>query len=162
MKNLLYTFEEYYTLLVEIEGILNSRPLTTSSSDPNDLEPLTLAHFLIGNSLQKIPEWDYRDVNDNHLSRWQHIQKLREQFWLREYLQQLQSRTRWKEGEDTTRVGDLVFIIKDNLSLLRWKFGSVEELHPGDDGLVRVIIIHTPTRNYKRAIKKICALPYKD
>lgn len=100
-----------------------------------------------------------------HLSRWQHIQKLCEQFclrWQREYLQQLQSRTRWKEGEDTTRVGDLVFIIEDNLPLLRWKLGSVEELYPGDDGLVRVVTIHTPTGNYKRAVKKMCALPYKD
>lgn len=43
-------------LLVEIEGILNSRPLTALSSDQNDLQPLTPAHFLIGDSLQKIPE----------------------------------------------------------------------------------------------------------
>lgn len=120
IKGLLYTFEEYYTLLVEIEGILNSRSLTALSSDPSEFEALTLSHFIIGNSLQRSAEWNYLDIQDNHLSRWQHIQKLRQHFWQRwqrEY-QQLQARTRWKEGENAIKIGDLVLIIEDNLPSL--------------------------------------------
>ena len=33
------------TLMSEIQGILNSRPLTPVSSDPNDLDPLTPNHL---------------------------------------------------------------------------------------------------------------------
>lgn len=41
-------YEEIYTLLAVIEACLNSRPLSTLSNNPSDLEPLTPGHFLIG------------------------------------------------------------------------------------------------------------------
>jgi len=165
MKNLLYTFEEYYTLLVEIEGVLNSRPLTALSSDPNDALPLTPVHFLIGSTLQMPAEWSYLDTKDSHLSRWQHIQKLRQHFWQiwqKEYLQQLQTRTKWTEGKDAVKIGDLVLVVEDNLPHLQWKLGRVEQIHPGEDGIARVVTIRTQSGTYKRATKKICALPYKE
>ncbi|XP_078032623.1 uncharacterized protein LOC144467610 [Augochlora pura] len=43
----LLTYEQLNTYITQVEGILNSRPLTPISSDPNDLQSLTPAHFLI-------------------------------------------------------------------------------------------------------------------
>ena len=83
VKDSLYTFEEYYTLLTEIEAILNSRPLTQLSSDPNDYTALTPSHFLTGDSLLQPAERHYVDVPDNRLNRWQHLQKLKEHYWKR-------------------------------------------------------------------------------
>ena len=38
--------ESFRTLMAEVECVINSRPLTTPSSDPGDLDPLTPNHIL--------------------------------------------------------------------------------------------------------------------
>lgn len=58
--NALLRYEEALTLLVQIEAIINSRPLTPVSNDPDHCEILTPAHFFIGWSLRELPEEDVR------------------------------------------------------------------------------------------------------
>ena len=43
------------TLVVEVEAILNDRPLTHVSSDLEDAEPLTPAHLLHGHRITSLP-----------------------------------------------------------------------------------------------------------
>ncbi|XP_072395063.1 uncharacterized protein [Diabrotica undecimpunctata] len=52
------TYEKFSTILTQVESVLNSRPISALSSDPNDLCPLTPAHCLIGRPLTAIPEPD--------------------------------------------------------------------------------------------------------
>lgn len=70
MKNSVLNYEELYTLLLQIEAVLNSRPLCGISDDPNDLQPLTPAHFLIGESLTAVPEPSLEIIPQSRLSRW--------------------------------------------------------------------------------------------
>ncbi|XP_076284778.1 uncharacterized protein LOC143211196 [Lasioglossum baleicum] len=72
----LFTYEQFNTFVIEVEAILNSRPLTPLSSDPNDISALTPGHFLIGDSLTCITETDFSETPSNRLSTWQHIQKV--------------------------------------------------------------------------------------
>ncbi|XP_062534424.1 uncharacterized protein LOC134203574 [Armigeres subalbatus] len=69
------TIEDFNTLLVQVEACLNSRPITEMSDDPNDFEPLTPGHFLIGTSLRKLPDPDILHLPTNRLTQFQVIQQ---------------------------------------------------------------------------------------
>jgi len=72
-RKLILTFEECYNLLVGIEAVPNSRPLTLYSSDPQDVSVLTPSHFLVGDYLLQPVERDYTTIAENCLSHWQHV-----------------------------------------------------------------------------------------
>ena len=54
------------TLVVEVEAILNDRPLTHVSSDLEDTEPLIPAHLLHGHRITALPHEvvEEQDLND--------------------------------------------------------------------------------------------------
>ena len=54
--NVKLTFEEVCTFLTQIEACLNSRPLVVLPSDDDCIEALTPGHFLIGRSLEALPD----------------------------------------------------------------------------------------------------------
>ncbi|GFW72672.1 integrase catalytic domain-containing protein [Trichonephila clavipes] len=55
---------------VQIEALLNSRPICPLSNDPNDVETLTPVHFLVGSSLVAVPDPHYTEIFMNRLRRW--------------------------------------------------------------------------------------------
>lgn len=162
----LFTFEELSTYMCEIEAVLNSRPLTPISSDPNDLQALTPGHFLIGDALMTIPTLDYSQIPVNRLSTWQHMQKLKVDLWNRwhrEYLNELNVRGKWHTGSpNLIKIGTLVVVHEDNVPPMRWKLGRVLETHPGNDGVIRVVTVKTENGIVKRGVKKISPLPIAD
>ena len=157
--------EDFVTLLTQVEGCLNSRPLTPLSEDPSDLMPLTPSHFLIGSSLQALPEPNLEDIPYNRLNHWQLMQRKLQEFWRRwrrDYLCLLQARTkRWKPPVKI-EVGKLVVIQDDNLPPMRWKMGRIQKLHPGEDNVVRVVTVKTATGTLTRPVEKLCLLPIPD
>ncbi|GFV68853.1 integrase catalytic domain-containing protein [Trichonephila clavipes] len=62
--NIRLTYEEFLTVIIQIEGMLNSRPLVPLSSDLDDLNVLTPSHFLIGRSITSIVEPDLTNLNE--------------------------------------------------------------------------------------------------
>lgn len=111
------TFEQFYTLLVQIEAVLNSRPMSPLSSDPSDFSPLTPSHFLIGRVLTSAADPDVTHIPQNRLSHFQHVQQLQQHFWARwsrEYISELQQRCKWTTQSGTLKVNDLVVIKDDN------------------------------------------------
>ncbi|XP_065073062.1 uncharacterized protein LOC135697345 [Ochlerotatus camptorhynchus] len=157
-------YEQMVTLLAQVEMCLNSRPLTPMSSEPSDLEVLTPGHFLIGSNMQAVPEADLHGVPDNRLQLYEQTQKHLQNIWARwypEYLQQLQSRaTKGCKPPVTVEVGRIVVIKEDNVPPAYWPLGKIIKLHPGKDGVVRVVTLWTaPGKDIVRAVVKLALLP---
>ncbi|XP_055623360.1 uncharacterized protein LOC129766789 [Toxorhynchites rutilus septentrionalis] len=158
--------EVMQTILCQIESCLNSRPLTALSEDPSDMEILTPGHFLVGSALQSIPEPDLAQIPENRLSLWQEMQRRTLSFWKlwsTDYITQLQQRTKHYYRQPNVLVGKLVLLKDDNLPPLRWSVGRITAVHPGADGLVRVVTIKLASGAvFDQPIVKICLLPIDD
>jgi hypothetical protein len=159
------TLEEFMTVLTQVEAALNSRPLCALSTDPGDLDYLTPGHFLVGEALTAVPEPDLMPLKVNRLSRWQRCQQVFQHFWKRwstEYLHSLQERNKWKKPSPNVGIGDLVLVKEENLPPLKWRMGRVVTVHPGKDGLVRVVTVKTAMGEFQRPVVKLCPLLAKD
>ncbi|XP_029665914.1 uncharacterized protein LOC115237167 [Formica exsecta] len=154
------TFEKMATLLAQIESCLNSRPLQALSDDPEDFEALTPGHFLVGTALHAVLEPSLAMEAPTRLSRWQHLQQLRDHFWsrwTREYLQSLTHRPKWCKADGEVSEGRLCLLKCETTPPNKWPLARIERVHPGEDGVVRVV--RTATSSFKRPLSKIILLP---
>lgn len=161
------TFEELTTVFCKIESIMNSRPLCPlpTSDNPSEFDVLTPAHFLIGKSANSVPEYEFKEVVDHRLSRWQYIQKCSQMFWKRwssDYLNTLQQREKWFSSSSNIKLNDLVLIKTDHTPSCNWPIGIVQELHAGKDNLIRVVTVRTSKGTFRRPVQKLCPLPFND
>ena len=157
------TYEEMNTVLIQIEALLNSRPLCVlPSSDPSEPLALTPAHFLCSTPLKWIPSQDLSNQSPNRLERYQLMDKLVQSYWLRwrfDYLNSLLPRQKWTRSSTSIKEGTVVVLKEDNSPPLHWPLGLVEKTYPGPDGIVRVVDVRTRTGTHRRPVVRICPLP---
>ncbi|XP_036322092.1 uncharacterized protein LOC118736094 [Rhagoletis pomonella] len=156
------TFEELATVLVDVEAIMNSRPLVGATDDPNDAEAITPAHLLIGDSLMAVPEAHVSTEKLCYLDRWQRLSSLKARFWSafqRDHILNLQARTKWDKPQPNLEVGTLVLVHDDNFPPQKWLLGRVVKTVVGADGKVRVADVKTSSGVCRRAIQKLAMLP---
>ena len=152
------TYEEFSTLLTQIEALLNSRPLEPLSDDPDDVATLTPAHFLISHPLSALPEPSVEHTSISPSARWQLIQQKTQQFWTQwsaHYLQRQLSISKWHHPSNAIKVGSLVLITDERFPPSKWPLARVLTLHPGKDGLTRVVTLKTATTILTKPIAKI-------
>lgn len=150
------------TLLAEVEMTLNSRPLTYVNTDPDDPIALTPNHLLLGTAsgTSTVGSFDASDLNGRKM--WRKAQILADMFWrrwLKEYVPTLQRRQKWLNETQPIKVGDVVLILIDNQPRNTWPRGVISAVHPGRDGIIRIVTIKTRTGMLTRPVVKVAVLP---
>ena len=159
------------TIVVEIEAILNDRPLTYTSTDLNDPEPLCPSHLLYGRRIGALP---YQQVSEEDITDPDYITGpiIREAFthqaqilqhfkgcWKQEYLTALREFYKVKGtcAPQTIKTGDVV-LIHDDSPRFTWKMAVIKGLIKGNDGYVRAVEVKTNSGRTNRPISKLYPL----
>ena len=155
--------ELLYTLMVEVESIVNSRPLTyVDMSSNSDEQPLTPSQLLTLKSKVVLPLPGNFVKEDLYCrKRWRRIQFLANEFWSRwrrEYLPTLQERRKWTRPQDNLVEGDIVLLLDDNVLRCEWSKGVILDKCVSDDGHVRTVTVKTAKANLERPVHKLLLL----
>lgn len=153
--------ESLVTVFCEAEAIVNGRPLTKASTDPQDLEALTPNHLLLLKSQPLLPPGLFEKEDVYARRRWKQVQYMSDLFWKRwvkEYLPGLQERQKWNAAKRNFVSGDLVVLVDDMAPRNTWIIGRIVDTVPDKNGLVRSVRIKTKTSYLNRPITKVCLL----
>ena len=124
--------EALHTFLLEVERILNNRPITPASDDPTDLLPLTSSMLLLGRVDSSLPIDNFVKA-DGYRKSWRLVQLLSDKFcarWTREYLPILQTRQKWLKPHRNLKVDDVALMLDENSKRSHWLNSLVDQCFP--------------------------------
>ena len=155
------TDEALTTLLAEVEGIINSRPLVPVTFDPKSDEPLTPNHLLLMRSNPSLPPGLFEKADCYGKRRWAQIQYIANQFWARwikEFLPNLNLRQKWFKPQANVEVNDIVLLVDDMQHRSRWQLGRIMKTFPDKKGRIRTVTVKTKLNTFVRPITKLCVI----
>jgi hypothetical protein len=162
--------EGLQTIIVEIEAVLNDRPITYVTSEADDPEPLTPSHLLYGRRVRRLPRLIV-EVEELHDPNFDDDSEVRERarkqsiiihsFWMRwrhEYLTSLREFHKTTgTNEQKVKQGDVV-LVHDDGPRANWRLAVIENLVSANDGLIRSADIRTSTGRTNRPIARLYPL----
>lgn len=145
-------YEEMSTVLCDCEQLLNLRPLTYLSEDPEELREITPMMFL--NEARSSEVIDLDKIESNAFGeRFKHRQEIRQELrerFRKDYLSLLVHRNIRNKGHTSIKVGDVVIMEVENKKRINWPLARVTQTFPGSDGVVRSVKVRV-VKGGKRA-----------
>ena len=151
-----FSYDELHTAIVEIEAIVNSRPLSYVHPDDHE-EPLTPSHLLVGRRLLSLPDYlnhlqpeddpDFELTAESLERQAKHLGNVINHFWKRwrhEYLLNLRQSHCQQRSRGSSRdisPGDIVIVHNEDLPRAFWKLARVLRLITGKDEKTRGAVL---------------------
>jgi hypothetical protein len=140
------TYEELCTVLMEVEAVINNRPLVYIEENDQD-QILTPSHLFCGRRTLDTQSEIGSDIKtdikrDEVISRTKKINASIDHFWKRwshEYLVELRENHKMKMKTKSVDInkGDVVLIHEDGVKRNSWSMAVIEDLIVGKDGVTR-------------------------
>ena len=152
-------YQEFVTLISELNGMLNSRPISYVYDTVGEGDPITPSKLWCGKNITMFPPF-YEARIDGHNpeicnKRLKYLDKVLTHFWNRfstQYLSSLSerhfSRNLPKSGRQP-KVGEVVLVKHDVLPRGCWKIAKVVKVTPGPDGVVRRVELRLPISEHR-------------
>ncbi|XP_055614693.1 uncharacterized protein LOC129761014 [Uranotaenia lowii] len=159
------TEEILENMLIEIENVINSRPLTYVPTDDDSSPVLTPNHFILGSSNGLKPFVPFDDSALALKKGWQLSQLMANVFWkmwVHDYLPTLTRRSKWFSEVKPIEVGDITVIVDPNLPRNCWPKGRVIRTIASPDGRTRKAVVQTISGIYERPVAKLAVLDVGD
>ncbi|KAK0148669.1 hypothetical protein N1851_010999 [Merluccius polli] len=153
--------EVLLTVLLEVEAILNSKPLGYVSADIADIDPVTPNSLLMGRPDGALPQVVYPNTEILSRRRWRHSQVLVDHFWsrfIREYLPGLQTRQKWQASPPELLEKAVVLMVDPQLPRALWPIGHVTRVHCSNDGCIRSADVNIKGHVYTRPVARLVML----
>ena len=151
--------EELATVLAEIEAVVNSRPLTSVSTDIGDDMALTPAMMMGDVFAPGAPEVEDGLTAAQLSARFSYIINVKEHLrkrWREQYLVGLSS---YQSAQARPiKAGEVVLVVDDKKKRHLWRLGRVIELFAGRDGKSRVARVKVGNSTMLRAIPRLVPL----
>ena len=156
---------ELETSLIEVEEMVNSRPLTHLSEDSTVAGPLTPNHFIRGqggqkrqgDSLSSVPR-SGKELRELHGT----LQIALDQYWsvwTQQYITNLPPVVKNHKLGDQLQENDLVMIRDEPYKArLLWPLARVVKIHQGKDGVGRCATLQTATGELNRPVQRLYKL----
>ena len=143
------TYEELLTVIIEIEGILNCRPITYvyngAFSEPLTPSDLIYAYRILSTKSVNDQNLIEQFSTSNLLKRMKYLHNLLEPYWnqwTKEYLNELREyNTTEKNVNSIIKLGDIAFVYNHNAKRNVWKLGKAVRLFTSKDQNVRAATV---------------------
>jgi len=152
---------ELETTIQEIEACVNSRPLTYVGDEPDVSNPLTPSQFLIGrNAGLQLEVNDQpscitgKDLIIRESIRQQQLDKFWK-LWSNDYLRNLPPVVKGFVQKCNVKKGAIVLVREDYVPRLKWPLGVVTEVFPGNDNIIRSVMVKTDKGVINRPVQKL-------
>ena len=173
LKNKKLSYEELETVLAQIEGVINSRPITYVGEDCEQI--LTPSHLHTGYRIldppnkarPKLIEMDgnlARDAFHGKIHQLENFWKV----WEREYVLGLRERAVKLETKgEFPKINDVVVVHQENKRRHLWRLGRIMQLKRSTDGEVRGAMVRVAEKGKRptiieRPLNKLFPLEMKD
>ncbi|KAF4514244.1 UNVERIFIED_CONTAM: hypothetical protein B566_EDAN019533 [Ephemera danica] len=156
--------EGLLTCMVEVERILNDRPLVPVYDDPQEIMALCPNDLLLLRPNAGLVQGDV-PLADRLRRGWRQAQYMAGVFWRRwtdTYLPLLHARSKWLINKRDIVQGDLVLIVDNGAPRGVWKKGLVTKVYRGLDDHVRRAEVRTTGGIVLRDIRSMCLLEGSD